>query len=238
MLDVANSSSSFDSPLLGRIRIDRRRGSRHLRMRILGYQSVAVSAPLRASHRKILSFINKNHNWITNQPAWHHPLFTNQMRLTPNTRLRIEVGGAKSKSSVSDLTLSAHIPDGVSALSLEAQQHIYKIVIRYLRNLSEDFLPGRITELSAISGLHYDSLTLKNISSRWGSYSSKGNLNLAIQLMRLPDDLIDHVILHELCHSRHMGHSASFWNDFESMRPKCMSERRNLRQYQLWRRPC
>jgi predicted metal-dependent hydrolase len=57
----------------------------------------------------------------------------------------------------------------------------------------------------------FKAVYIKNLKSKWGSCSSQGNINLNLHLMRLPDHLIDYIILHELCHTRQMNHGPEFW---------------------------
>jgi len=76
---------------------------------------------------------------------------------------------------------------------------------------AKEFLPDRVKQHADKIEFKYNKLSLKNIKSRWGSCSRKNNLNLSIHLMRLPDHLIDYVILHELVHTVHHNHSKQFW---------------------------
>jgi predicted metal-dependent hydrolase len=83
--------------------------------------------------------------------------------------------------------------------------------IAHLRAQAKQFLPKRVEVLAQRYGFAYSKVTVKDIHSRWGSCSSANNLNFSIYLMNLPDDLVDYVILHELCHTVHRNHGAHFW---------------------------
>jgi len=72
-----------------------------------------------------------------------------------------------------------------------------------LRKEAKDYLPQRTELLAAAHGFKYSGVTVKNISSRWGSCSSTNHINLNIHLVRLPEHLSDYVILHELTHTVH-----------------------------------
>ncbi len=84
--------------------------------------------------------------------------------------------------------------------------------IARLRAQAKQFLPNRVEVLAKRFGFTYNKITVKDIRSRWGSCSSMNNLNFSLYLMDLPDDLVDYVILHELCHTVHRNHGPHFWD--------------------------
>jgi predicted metal-dependent hydrolase len=79
------------------------------------------------------------------------------------------------------------------------------------RRQAKQFLPKRVEALAARHGFTYNKIAIKKIHSRWGSCSAQNNLNFSLYLMCLPDDLVDYVILHELCHTVHKNHGVRFW---------------------------
>lgn len=82
--------------------------------------------------------------------------------------------------------------------------------IESLRRQARTELPGRLAELAARYGFSYNRVTVKHNVSNWGSCSSKGNINLNLNIVRLPRVLQDYVLLHELCHLRHQDHGQGF----------------------------
>jgi predicted metal-dependent hydrolase len=82
--------------------------------------------------------------------------------------------------------------------------------IESLRRQAKSELPPRLSVLAARYGFTYNRVTIKHNATNWGSCSSKGNINLNLNIVRLPRILQDYVLLHELCHLRHPDHGHGF----------------------------
>ena len=103
-----------------------------------------------------------------------------------------------------------------------------------LRASAKAYLPGRVRELAAQAGIPFNGqVRIKHNVSNWGSCSVKGNINLNLNLMRLPDELRDYVIIHELCHLRYMNHGPEFHALLESLCPQHLEYRKALRSWKL-----
>jgi len=81
-------------------------------------------------------------------------------------------------------------------------------------------IPQKVKYYAPLVGVDYGRITIRNQRSRWGSCSSKGNLNFNCLLMLFPDEVIDSVVVHELCHRKHMNHSAAFYAEVERVFPE------------------
>ena len=82
--------------------------------------------------------------------------------------------------------------------------------IEELRCQAKSELPPRLAELAARYGFLYNKVTIKHNSSNWGSCSARNNINLNLNIVRLPKALQDYILLHELCHLRHHDHGHGF----------------------------
>ena len=82
--------------------------------------------------------------------------------------------------------------------------------VETLRRQAKAELPLRLAELASRYGFTYNKVTIKHNSTNWGSCSTRGNINLNLNIVRLPHPLRDYILLHELCHLKHHDHSHAF----------------------------
>lgn len=105
--------------------------------------------------------------------------------------------------------------------------------VEQLRAQAKAQLPVRLKELADAHGFTYKRVTIKNNVSNWGSCSVRGNINLNLRLVTLPQELQDYVMLHELCHLKEMNHGPKFHALLESLCPNYRTLGKELRQYKL-----
>ncbi len=96
---------------------------------------------------------------------------------------------------------------------------VNKAIKEWYRERAYEYLKKRLDYYSIMVGVEYKSLTVKDLNSRWGSCSSKGNINLDIKLLLLPSNLIDYIVLHEVCHRKEMNHSKKYWSLVKGFMP-------------------
>jgi len=92
---------------------------------------------------------------------------------------------------------------------------------------------GRLEELARIHGFSYNRVTVRNQKTRWGSCSSRNNINLNIKLFTLPQELMDYVILHELVHTRIKNHSLRFWQELDKYVGNAKAVRKQLNAFKI-----
>ena len=135
--------------------------------------------------------------------------------------------GSRATAQFSGNSLEVSIPAGTSHTDRE---QLRDAVLHFYRQLARDYLPVRVAELAAEHGFAYNQLRIKHQKTRWGSCSAKGNINLNLRLMMTPDEAIDYVIIHELCHLRELNHSRQFWMMVECCCPEYRKWKAWLRQ--------
>ena len=97
-----------------------------------------------------------------------------------------------------------------------------------LRAAAETTLPQRAAYYAPLVGVRYGRVTIRCQRTRWGSCSGKGNLSFNCLLMLAPERVRDYVVVHELCHRKHMDHSPRFWAEVERLMPDWRESRRWL----------
>ena len=91
--------------------------------------------------------------------------------------------------------------------------------IKKLADKALQHIPKRVSYYAKQIGVTYGKITIRNQKTRWGSCSSKGNFNFNCLLMLTPPEVIDYVVVHELCHRKEMNHSVAFWAEVEKVIP-------------------
>ena len=91
-------------------------------------------------------------------------------------------------------------------------------------------IPERVEYFAKVIGVTYGKITIRNQKTRWGSCSSKGNLNFNCLLMLVPPEVLDYVVVHELCHRKQMNHSKAFWSEVEKVLPDYKEARKWLKE--------
>ncbi len=198
---------------LGTITITKDKRAKYFRIRLTlsGYK---MTVPYQASINQIEKVIEdsvekiKKKKWNFNKRTLiteNHPL------ITPN----LEVFVKKSKrenlySQLNKYRLEIEYPEHRNVEENEIQRGIWKIVEHFFILKSKDTLPNMTKELAQKWGFKYEKVKIQRSKTRWGSCSSKGNINLSCYLMLTPQHLQKYVILHELCHTVEMNHSSKF----------------------------
>ena len=104
-------------------------------------------------------------------------------------------------------------------LAKETSPKLSKDEIRKLAEEAAKDIPERVKRFAPIVGVDYGRITIRNQKSRWGSCSSRKNLNFNCLLMLAPPEQRDYVVVHELCHLKEMNHSKRFWKEVERVLP-------------------
>lgn len=102
--------------------------------------------------------------------------------------------------------------------------------LQRLMVLARREIPVHVKYFAEQMGVTYGKITIRNQKTRWGSCSQVGNLNFNCHLMEMPTEILDYVVVHELCHRKQMNHSRLFWMEVEKVLPDYQVRQRWLKQ--------
>ena len=120
-------------------------------------------------------------------------------------------------------------------LKLQAEKEEHRVnaltdaQLRDLKRRASIAFPERTAHFAPLVGVTYGRITIRSQKTRWGSCSSKGNLNFNCLLLLAPPEVLDYVVVHELCHRKFMNHSPRFWAEVERVLPDYRIHRKWLR---------
>lgn len=101
--------------------------------------------------------------------------------------------------------------------------------IKHLREQTRKVVTDRVKYYAPIVGVTYNQIAIRVQHTRWGSCSSKGNLNFNCLLALVPFEVLDYIVVHELCHRKELNHSDKFWREVERILPDYKKQQRWLK---------
>ena len=202
-----------------KIRFQHSNKAKRLSISVKPFTGVKVTVPQSVSLKDAERFVREKQNWITKaiqkvqKRENDFTVFTEKTRFVTRKHalaiLRSESNHIRVR--VANALISVKVP-----LSIPMRNDLVQLAVRrgiekawYME--AEEHLPQRLEYLAEQHGFNYQNLQIKNTKSRWGSCTGTDDISLSLHLMRLPDLLIDYVLLHELCHTIHKNHGKGFW---------------------------
>jgi predicted metal-dependent hydrolase len=195
---------------IGPVTFVKNRRSKNIKISVKPDQSVRVSFPFYASSLEVSQFVMKNIGWISGQQQKFETKKSKIETGRIETRLHsitiLEGDANKTKINFNNIEISLADLDSESSRS-----YLENVLVGIYRFEAQKLLPARLTELAQKHGFTFNRLTIRNNRRNWGSCSARNNISLNLQMMKLPDELIDYILLHELVHTRIKNHGPLFW---------------------------
>ncbi len=218
----------------GRIRAKRNARAVYVRLRLNQAGELEATLPPRAPLRAINHLLDEARDEIRKLVKKHvasSTSYTNGQSIGHSHHLEVVIGetDAKPTRTIKHQTLLVTLPRGTEVTSVISQNYIRASVKKTLEKEARAYLPRRLQYLADTYGMTFESIRYGNQKGRWGSCSSQGTISLNVALMNLSHELIDYVLIHELCHTKQMNHSADFWSLVESILPNYREYRKELK---------
>ena len=213
--------------------------ARYIRLQINDKAELSVTIPRHASQQEVLDFLTMQRQWIrrtlskirnsTRVKKSAEPFLTTSLHLEFfNTVFAIRYEwqdvcwcAAKMDMQNQTITFSGNVLD---------VQLLHETLGRFLIKTAEQYFPAMLDTLSAKTAITYKKCTCRLQYGRWGSCTSRGHISLNAQLLFFPPEEVEYVMIHELCHLRHMNHSPAFHEEVARHLPDWEARRHALQE--------
>lgn len=227
-------------PEVGKVILKKNPRSKRVTLKVKVDGSIIVTLPQSLPYKKAEPILHQNIAWVKVQLEKvkesqkkkllsfdsRFQVRTKVLRILPHDQTTMVAKGREDK-------IDLLVPKTWEIASSVVQEQLQEAIIEILRQEAKYYLPNRTRTLAMQKGIAINTIRIKNVKTRWGSCSSKSNINLSLYLMLLPDSLIDYVILHELAHIKHQNHSAAFWSHLENLLPGAKQLDKKLNGYRI-----
>lgn len=226
---MSEISATFSWPPLYTIK--KHRLAKHVKLRAKDNLCVEITIPTRFNLKHIPAILEENKTWIIKHLAQSHVIrndvLPHQIKLMAmNQTWNIYYEECQSSP---EMIIKPNLEIVFVGKKLDIK--IYKKnLILWVKRQAKKHLLAELTRLSKIMSMNFDTLTIRDQKSRWGSCSSTKSISLNYKLILLPAHLLQHVIIHELCHTVHLNHSEKFWNKVAEFDINWREHRRELRK--------
>lgn len=221
-----------------RVEIWRRPRQRSLRLRVLPDGVLRVTCAVRVPKAAVFAFIHESGEFIQKsllkiqaQREQHPPrqYETGEIFLIDGERLPLVMVWSWNKRIRVQVT--GHALEMVAPLTSTREER--KTALKnFLRKRAGEELRERAVELSRLVGKAPREISIRGQTTRWGSCTSKGVINLNWKLLSAPADVVDYVIVHELAHLTFLDHSPRFWSLVERHFPEYQKAKRWLKVHE------
>lgn len=213
-----------DIPEIGRVLFRKNNKAKNLYITVNHKQEIKVTIPRGVKEQEVLLLILKKKDWIKKQVEksklnsppeiykFDEPIKTYKHDIVIVQEVRNDLYAYYKDTDIIEI----RIPKQATETSEQVQNFIANIVIEAYRYEAKMIIPQRVKAWAEKLNIKYNKLFIKNNKTNWGSCSSVNNININLHVLRLPEHLIDYIIVHELTHVLHKNHSKTFWDTLSS----------------------
>lgn len=224
--------STITDEEFGTITIRRSAKSSQVKISVAPNGTLRASLPLYAPMFMLKRLIKSSRSQLRDMMRAQVPTyeFTNGMAIGKSHTLVVRPVASKDASVVRHKQqIVVSLPADKQLNDSDVGNKIREAMTSALRIEAKSYLPKRLAFLADEMECSYERVRFSHASGRWGSCSTSGTISLNIALMKLPHELIDYVIIHELCHTKQMNHSDKFWSLVGTEDPQYKLHRKALK---------
>lgn len=218
----------------GKITIRRSPQATQIRVRVAPDGTLRASLPMYAPMRLVKMLLKSSRDELRKMLSNAKPEYTyeNGMAIGKSHTLVVRnISSGTPRVSRHGLQVIVEVPPGMEPDDPDISNKIREIIIKSLRIEAKSYLPKRLSFLAQKFGFTFKNVRFSHAGGRWGSCSSNETISLNIALMKLPFELIDYVLIHELAHTQQMNHSEDFWLIVAAADPQYKLHRKALKQH-------
>jgi predicted metal-dependent hydrolase len=209
-----------------------RKNRKTLSIKVTSHREVIVSAPLFLNDEKVEEIIKSRFNWIISKletvkaASKDEPSNLKTLKfLGQDYKLNLnESAGSVIKVIFNKSEFQVFIP---RSMKDNRNEYIRDALEKWYRVQAKAILEDRTVHYAEKLKVKPERIVIKDQKTKWGSCSSKGNINYNYRIVMAPMNIIDYLVVHEMCHLIHMNHSKDFWKLVESILP-------NSKVYREW----
>ncbi len=224
---------------IGKVIFKKSNRAKRIIIRMKPFADIAVSVPQSVTYDEAKKFVFaqkdkiKKHIASINKTEEKFTIFTPDVSF--KTRKHVLVMEQWDKEDISIIIekgiISVKYPKDIDAADEELQKLTRKGIEQALKIEAIEYLPIRLRYLAKKLGFKYRGLELNSLKTRWGACSRDNYISLNVHLMRLQPRLIDYVIIHELCHTKHKNHGVGFWKLMTKVLPDAKLLHKQMKNY-------
>lgn len=227
--------TTIQDSVLGEITVHRSKLARSIKIRYDTRGRLVATVPRLTPLFYVKTVIASSRDQLAAMVSAHAPStqYLEGQQIGKSHTLAVVYSGLVKKPTVKIVQqhIVATLPHGQDVADQASQDAIRDVVAEALRKQAKAYLPRRLKTLAAEGGFFYNKVRFSHANGRWGSCSTNGTISLNIALMKLPDELIDYVLYHELCHTKEMNHSDRFWQHVAAHDIHYKLHRRQLKKH-------
>jgi predicted metal-dependent hydrolase len=223
------------SPHLPEIHMVRHARAKRLKLAVSA-QGVRLTVPPYATKRQVHDFLVQSQGWL--EQTWQkQQLFISQKaeqstQIELPTTLDLNFFPKTIRVEYQSMSRAFKWSENDALLFINAD-HAEKALTQFIFQFAKKILPEPLNYFAKVHQRKVNAVRISKAKTRWGSCSSDQRIMLHAGLLLMPLESAEYVILHELAHTVHMHHQASFWQQLEQWCPEAKLKQKNLKQYRL-----